>query len=251
MLVNGKYFDGATHYLDAYRHLLASKGDLPWLAEICRLPRFPHQRFIQSLLYLFHVHGLCCYLTGSLLYYATGLFNAFSSAGIFMVLPQTSRSRSQLLNLIFQRLLPNSGFLFDKFLFHFVGKEPNTDIYYYDISERSVPAFRLRIAFFGITTTRDCGPESNLDLVQFCFDYAERFNSIKYALVLLPKFMYRRPFGYCLPRLICLRYYRALTDGWRDEFNCHRCIDDYRRLVRPYVGCQLPAASCPCLLCTH
>jgi hypothetical protein len=236
MLVNGRSFGGTTHYLDAYRHLLASKDHLPWLSEINPLARFPHQRFIQRLLYLFHVHGPCCYLTGSLLYYSTGLFNAFNSAGIFMVLTQSSR----LLELIFQRHFVHSGFLFDNFLFHFVSREPNSDILFYDVSERNVPTFRLRIVFFGVTTTRDCGLESNLDLVQFCFDNAKRFNSIKYDLVLLPKFMYRRPFGYCLPRLICLRYYRTLSYGWRDEFNCHRCTDDNRRIVRPTWGVSVP-----------
>jgi hypothetical protein len=57
MLVNGKAFGGTTHYLDAYRHLLASKGNLPWLSEM-QLPRFPHQQFIRRLLYLFHVQRL-------------------------------------------------------------------------------------------------------------------------------------------------------------------------------------------------
>jgi len=104
--------------------------------------------------------------------------------------------------------------------------------------------------FFGVTTTQDCGPESALDMVQFCWDYAERFNSIKYAVVLLPKFCYRLPFGYCMPRLICLRYFRALSDGWRDELSCLSCISEYRRLLRPHVNCQRPA-ECRCALCVR
>ena len=34
MLINGKAFEGTTHYLESYRHLLASRGNIPWLSPI-------------------------------------------------------------------------------------------------------------------------------------------------------------------------------------------------------------------------
>jgi hypothetical protein len=177
---------------------------------------------------------------------------------MFMVL---TLSKYPVLDLIFQRNTLSNGFIYQNFHFHFVNREPNSDIVFYDVNERGNPAIHLRLVFFGVTTTQGCGPESSLDLVQFCWDYAESFKSIKYSLVVLPKFCYRRPFGYCLPRLICLRYYRALSDGWRDELDCRPCISEYQSLLLPFVGCQHPATcrsacvrglptTCPCPLFT-
>ena len=142
------------------------------------------------------------YLTSSLVYYSVGVFNSFNAIGMFIAL---TRPKTNILDLIFQRI-PSPTFLYDGFMFELVNREPNSDIFFYDIYERDIPNIRLRFVFFGVDTTHDCGPESSLDLVQFCWDYAERFNSIKYAVVLLPKFYYSLPFGYCLPRLICVRY---------------------------------------------
>ena len=101
---------------------------------------------------------------------------------------------------------------------------------------------------FSVTNTKYCGPESNLDLVQFCWDYAERFNSIKYAMVLLPKFRYQLPFGVSLPRMICVRYYRGRSDGWRDAVNCTQCTLQYQAALTPMTNCRLPAA-CRCNIC--
>ena len=205
MLVNGRSFEGTTHYLDAYKHLLASRGNLPWLSE-CRLNRTQHHQFIHRILYLFHVHRMCFYLTGSYVYYAVGMFDSFSAVGVFMALTEP---KSNLLNLIFQNYA-SPVFLFNGFMFTFLRREPNSDILYFDIEDREGqgegdPA-RLRFVFFGVTTTKDCGPESNLDLVHFCWDHAERFSSIKHALLIIPKFFYRLPFGVSPTRTVCLRY---------------------------------------------
>ena len=117
--------------------------------------------------------------------------------------------KSNLLNLIFQNYA-SPVFLFNGFMFTFLRREPNSDILYFDIEDREGqgegdPA-RLRFVFFGVTTTKDCGPESNLDLVHFCWDHAERFSSIKHALLIIPKFFYRLPFGVSPTRTVCLRY---------------------------------------------
>ena len=102
--------------------------------------------------------------------------------------------------------------------------------------------------FFGVSTTKDCGPESNLDLVQFCWDYAERFSSIKYAIMILPKFCFKLPFGISLTKTICIQYYRARSDGWRDEVNCIKCTSQYKATLKPLVHCPIPAA-CRCNIC--
>ena len=102
--------------------------------------------------------------------------------------------------------------------------------------------------FFGVSTTKDCGPESNLDLVQFCWDYAERFSSIKYAIMILPKFCFKLPFGISLIKTICIQYYRARSDGWKDKVNCITCTSQYKATLKPLVHCPIPAA-CRCNIC--
>ena len=73
-------------------------------------------------------------------------------------------------------------------MFQLMNREANSDILFYDVHEHGKPDIRLRFVFIGVDTSRDCGLDSSLDLVHFCWDYAERFNSIKYAVVLLSKF---------------------------------------------------------------
>ena len=99
-----------------------------------------------------------------------------------------------------------------------------------------------------MTTTKDCGPESNLDLVHFCWDHAERFSSIKHALLIIPKFIYMLPFGVSPTRTACLRYYRSGSDGRRDEVNCTACTRQYQAALRHMLNCQLPVA-CLCNVC--
>ena len=144
MLVNGKAFEGTTHYLDTYKHLSASRGNLPWLSAL-DVPRFPHHQFIHRLLYLFHVHNLCFYLTGSLLYHGAGLLNSYVSAGIFMVLTERPLN---ILKLIFQKI-PSASLIYNDFTFRLVRREQNSDIFNYDIHENGNPDTRSRFVCSG------------------------------------------------------------------------------------------------------
>ena len=134
MLVNGKAFEGTTHYLDTYKHLLASRGNLPWLSAL-DVPRFPHHRVIHRLLYLFHVHDLCFYLTRSLLYHSVGLLISYGSAGIFMVLKERPLNIKEL---FFQKI-PSPSFIYNDFTFRLVRREPDSDVFNYDIHENGNP----------------------------------------------------------------------------------------------------------------
>ena len=104
----------------------------------------------------------------------------------------TTKTRPNILNLIFQTH-QTTHFLFHEFTFIFIEREPNSDIVKYTIYETGKPDVRVRVVFFGVDTERECGAGASLDLVQFCWDNGERFNAIKYAVVILPKFFYRLP----------------------------------------------------------
>ena len=242
MLINERAFKGTSHYLNVYRHLLASRGNIPWLSSL-PVPRF-HPQFLYRLLYLFHLNDLCFYLTGSLVFSAVGVTTSNGTGGIFVVM--TSARPNLVLNLLFR--VRTTSFDFHEFTFVRIEREPNSDIVKYSIYETSKPFVRVKIVFFGVDSERDCGGEASLDLVQFCWDYGERYNSIKYAVVILPKFFIRLPYAYCLPKLICIRYYRAISDGWRDEGYCPPCTSEYQAVMKPFLGCRLPD-TCRCNFC--
>jgi hypothetical protein len=41
------------------------------------------------------------------------------------------------------------------------------------------------------------------------------------------------------PGLLCLKYYRAARDGWKDAANCDNCVEQYQTCVRTQCGCSL------------
>jgi len=113
---------------------------------------------------------------------------------------------------------------------------------YYEVSKG--PFFNLRLIILGISSELQCRPSSNIDLVEFVWHNSERVNAIKYAMVLFPKV------ASCPPKLLCLRYYRAISDGWRDESGCQQCIEDYQMTMRDLTGCQAPG-TCQCKFCVR
>jgi hypothetical protein len=94
------------------------------------------------------------------------------------------------------------------------------------------------IAVFGVDTTRLCGPLSNVDFVHFMWDNSRRFNYKKYAMTLFPLSTSS------LPRLTCLKYYRAESDGWRDSSNCNDCVESHVATLRPFLPCLPDVCSC-------
>jgi hypothetical protein len=99
-------------------------------------------------------------------------------------------------------------------------------------------------AIYGLDSSNNCGSSANLDLVRYIWQNFERFNFIKYAMVLV------RPDPSFPVRLLCLRYYRAQSDWWRDNVDCIRCLREYQDDLRPMTGCKLPD-DCDCRICTR
>jgi len=134
---------------------------------------------------------------------------------------------------------PLDNFYIHGFLFEFSGVDDDEDIYYYNIS---CGDFRMSFVFYGIDTTDNCDPSSNLDFVQFIWQNYERFNFAKYSLTLV-----RRDYP-SLPELLCLKYYRAESDGWRDTIYCGSCVTRLQNRLRPMTRCLRPD-DCSCIIC--
>ena len=61
-----------------------------------------------------------------------------------------------ILKLIFQKI-PSPRFIYNDFMFRLVHREPNSDIFNYDIHENGKPDTRLRFVFFVVDATCECG----------------------------------------------------------------------------------------------
>ena len=57
-----------------------------------------------------------------------------------------------------------------------------------------------------------------------------------------------KKFVYSPSRLLCIKYYRAASDGWKDDGNCERYILQYQQLLRHLTGSHCPNIS-RCNIC--
>ena len=46
------------------------------------------------------------------------------------------------------------------------------------------------------------------------------------------------------PMLICLKYFRAASDRWKDAANCDTFVEHYQTTMRTHSGCRLPEPCC-------
>ena len=228
MLINGQPFTVSTERYDNLRLLRASAANCALLPEF-RPVRYPHSTYIWQLLYHgFFCQGICCFLAGNFVLYLVGLFYSYNAASLFIAMTD-----SNLLRRIFrQDPDPLDSFYVHGLLFEFSGADDEEDIFYYDISRDE-----FRLSFFcGIDTTYNCNPSSNLDFVHFTWLNYECFTFAKYCLTFV------RCDYPSLPELVCLKHYRAESDGWRDDIHCHSCVVRFQNRLRPLTRCQRPDA---------
>jgi hypothetical protein len=143
-------------------------------------------------------------------------------------------------NIIFRRRNNNiPNFTIQGFEFIFRGQDAGYEIYYYTIRRGDIS---ILFSFFGLTTTRPCGPLSNLNFVTFVWDNSERLSFGKYAILLFPPVRSRPPV------LLFLQYHRAWSDGWTDIDDCLACLREYQRNLQPFNNCNQPD-RCSCDIC--
>jgi len=237
MLVNGLPFPATSTHYDDLRSLRASAGNGTLLPTFTPQD-FPHSRYIWRLLYhCFFCHGVCSFLTGSFVLFMAGIFNVYTSASIFVAM-----SESSIVKHIFRKEAePPSSFYIHGFHFQYLNDDEDADVVYYDIS---CDDFNVTFIFYGTDTTPNCDLSSNLDFVHFIWARYERFHFSKYCLAIV-----RRDYS-ALPELLCLKYYRAESCGWRDSTLCGEYSTDVKTRLRPMTGCVHPD-PCTCSVCLH
>jgi hypothetical protein len=138
---------------------------------------------------------------------------------------------------------PLPCFYIHNYLFTFRHSGANADIVQYMVSHGD---FKMEFCIFGIDTTPNCNTESNLDFVLFIWKNRDRYDFMKYSTTLV-----RRVY-LSLPELLCLKYYRAESGGWRTDIHCSTSIAKYHSTFGHLLPSQcLRTSSCKCMLCTR
>ena len=118
---------------------------------------------------------------------------------------------------------------------------PGLDVFHYVVS---CDDFCMLFVVLGVDTSTHCGPLSNVDFVHFVWDNFDRFNLKKYVMTLLPSETLSKL------KLLCLKYYRGNSDGWKDLGNCDNCVEEYIDIICPLTHCRLPNV-CSCTIFTR
>jgi hypothetical protein len=211
MLINKKSLDGSTfHYTNKRLGLCAGSTSC---FTTFRPERFPNEDIIYRLLRLLYNLPICCFMNGTFVKHRAGIFNDYDRAMLFVALTE-----NPLLKTIFQkhyRVDYINNFNVNEFKFSLIGFRPGYDIFRYIVSYRD---FSMTFLIVGIDVTTFCNPLSNVDFVHFFWGNYHRFNFKKYAITILPS-----PPSIDKPQMLCLQYYRAKSDGWKNSGICDDC----------------------------
>jgi hypothetical protein len=123
------------------------------------------------------------------------------------------------------------------FKFECQGAENEDDFKNYEISLEDIS---LPFQFFFIDTSKECGPRSNLNCVDFIWNYLVLLQFKKYALVAVP---------FDMAKILYLKHYRATSETWKANLMCESCFEGYKEILALFMGnCSLEV-SCRCNLC--
>jgi hypothetical protein len=246
MRINDRAFDGSTTYLLTAQRLRNVVGGISGFSEFTPV-YFPHREAIFMLMRAFLMGGNCFFITGTYVCHVAGVLSGYRGACLYICLTDT-----HLVHLLFQRAVTPT-FTYADFHFELLHSVPNEDLFIYTVTRGS---FSMRFFVFGIDVSARCGPLANVNLVYFVWDNYERMSTKQYAITLVPADTdtFSTPPGLVnaaslvTPTMICLKHYRAGSDGWRDGSNCDTCVESYRSRVESRCGCSR-AEDCACRIC--
>jgi hypothetical protein len=130
MIVNGKSFDGATHFMDTYDTLQADVGNALWSNEYCPVQLYGNRQIRLLLLTLFRQH-ICCHISGSFAAYTARVLKSYRAAVLYVALKD-----HPLLNIIFQKGPVVGNFYLNDFLFELLESQPQSDTHLLRFNER-------------------------------------------------------------------------------------------------------------------
>ena len=233
MIINGQTFGGTFDYEYTDGSLKLCAGNTTCICEFQPI-RFPSVKIIYNFLHIFHRFRLCCFLSGTFVLFSAGVLDSFDGMSLFIAMTD-----SAILNFIFQKFhFPK--FMIDDFTFDLVHSDRKEDTFHYTVSSKD---FNMMVCITGIDTNNHCGPFSNIDFVHFVWENLLRFSYKKFAMALSPRGSFR------LPKLMCLKYYRAESEGWKNHANCGDCVERHMVVLNPFLTCSGVPGECSCKLC--
>jgi len=142
---------------------------------------------------------------------------------------------STILNHILGRNGREPDFTIDSFIFSFKEDFCFYGITYYVIS--------LPYQIVTVGTVKECGPQSNLNLVEFVWNISASMKCKMFAIAGVPFH------NDTSPRILYVKHHQAARDDWMIHSLCSNCRNAFKMNIRNLVSnCNL-SENCTCNLC--
>jgi len=128
-------------------------------------------------------------------------------------------------------------FIIDSFIFSFKG-----DFWIYNVTHYGIS---LPFQIVPIDTIKECGPHSNLNLVEFVLDFSAFIKCKMFAITAVPLDNDNSP------RILYVKHNQAASEGWMIHSLCSNCRNDFKINIRNLIyNCNL-SETCTCNLRLH
>jgi len=241
MLLKDNTFPSTTTYFDKHAELRAIAGSGSWFTEFQPV-RFPSIHNFHQLLFLFLRQSLCFFFTGPFVIYIAGYIHSFTAMSFYIILDD-HHPTIRLIFLKVENVIPN----FEIGSFQFELLQALIDSCDYRVRSGG---FDTKVNFYGIDADTLCNYRSNVDFVHFVWEHYERFLLRKFAITILPRDNAPTSLRLEGTRLLYLKHYRAISDGWwKDRDNCVECVYNFHISLQTLSACCQPDDNCSCIVC--
>ena len=134
---------------------------------------FERTNFIELLLSKLCMLGLCCMICGALLAFTAGMIYSYNTITLYIAITD-----SNILEHILGRKERGPIFTIDTFIFSF-----KDDFWIYNVTHYSIS---LLFQTVPVDTIKKCGPQSNINLVQFVRNFSALINCKMFAVTAVP-----------------------------------------------------------------
>jgi hypothetical protein len=147
-------------------------------------------------------------ICGALLAFTAGMIYSYNTITLYIAITD-----SNILEHILGRKEREPIFTIDSFIFSF--KE---DFWIYN-----VPHYGISLLFqtVPVDTIKKCGPHSNINLVQFVWNFSALIKCKMLAVTAVPSD------SDTSPRIQYVKHHRAASDGWAIHSLCSNCRNDF------------------------
>jgi hypothetical protein len=212
MRLQGMRFGGARRYLQTNEVLRPVVGTRYWLPEFTPV-NLTGMPFVMALLKFLYDAYICCHVGGDYPSYVAGVQTYYDVVTLFIALKNIP-----LLNIIFQiGENPPAVFSVGPFEFALLDNASTGHVCQYHVK---LGDDTQKVTCVGIDSV-SCGVASNVDFVNFVWEYNIMLCFRRYAMTFLP--IPGTAHGDTLDRnskLLGLRHYRAASDGWAFTSGC-------------------------------